>query len=145
MNIPQEILNGEYTSPILAKILRVPLRKVTSMLERGYIVSTIQDAAGHGSKRLFSFDDVLRAFIIHNLESFGLSVEKLRYVSSLLSEPGQLDLPFLLFDEYGDRCPVGDSPTMRVPLEKMRGRVVLRIYGRDPPGYAHEHIQFRSE
>jgi hypothetical protein len=149
MNIPDYILNGEYTTPIVAKVLDVPLRKVISMLERGYIHASIQEADGHGSKRLFSFEDVVRAFIIHRLESFGLSVVKLRFVSSILANPDQLALPFLLFDNHESWCPVGDtreaseahimgflqyptfsddpSPALWIPIDQMREFVVFRI------------------
>ena len=149
MYIPDYILLREYTTPIVAKVLDVPLRKVISMLERGYLHASIQEADGHGSKRLFSFDDVVRAFIIHRLESFGLSVVRLRFVSNILADPDQLALPFLLFKDHKSWCPVGDTreateahimgylqyppdrddpgPALWVPIDQMRDSVVWRI------------------
>ena len=120
-------MKSEYTSRIVAKVLRVPLRKVTSMIERGYIVSSIRDAAGHGSKRLFSFDDVLRAFVIHNLESLGLSVEKLRFVAGVISNSDELALPLLKFFTSAN----DPTPILWVPLKSMRDCVVSRILALD--------------
>jgi len=148
LKIPLSILEGEYTTPHIAKVLKEPLRKVISMLERGYFKASIQEADGHGSKRVFSFADIFRAFVIHQLMDFGLSVPKLRFVASIL-DSDEINQPYLLFDKHESWCPVGDtqeatwahisgflsyptfsddpSPALWIPLNSMRDCVAVRI------------------
>lgn len=68
----------EFTTPEVAKLLKVPQRKVLSMHERGYIRASIEEAHGHGSRRLYSFSDLVKAMAILMLEQFGMSVAVLR-------------------------------------------------------------------
>ena len=104
----KDILSREFTTPELARILGVSTRKVISMLERGYFEPSIQDADGHASKRLYSFNDVVRAYIIHQCLEFGLSVDKGRVITTLLKNC--LDEPFFMINKYGEPCVTSDDP-----------------------------------
>ena len=104
----KDILSREYTTPDLARILGVSTRKVISMLERGYFEPSIKDADGHASRRLYSFDDVVRAYIIHQCLEFGLSVDKGRVITTLLKN--YLDEPFFMINKYGEPCVTSDDP-----------------------------------
>ncbi len=99
----QKVIERNYTTPEIAAILGVRMRKVISMLERGYFKPSIQEANGHASRRLFSFDDVARAYIILELSKFGLSVEYTREMSIYLQ--GLLREPYLMIDKHGTICP----------------------------------------
>lgn len=112
------IVNREYTTPEIAKTLGEPMRKVLSMLERGYFKASIQEADGHHSKRLFNFWDVLRAYIIHEMVQFGVSVNKLRYVSTMLNYKEVIDGDYFVFDRYTDfPIPFTKKETIRFIFE----------------------------
>ena len=57
---PQNPENDHYTSPQAAQVLGMPLRKFLAFVERGYVTPSVQDAQGHGTKRLWSFLDLVR-------------------------------------------------------------------------------------
>tara|TARA_R110000787_G_scaffold66078_4_gene148580 strand:- start:11 stop:253 length:243 start_codon:yes stop_codon:yes gene_type:complete len=71
-----------YTTEGVAKTVGVNLRKVISMVERGYVAPSIQDAKGHGSKRLWAFSDIKKIIIVLFLEEVGL---KPHAIKSLLN------------------------------------------------------------
>ena len=106
-----ERVHHDYTTPELAKVLGVTTRKIRSMLERGYFKASIQEASGHSSRRLFSFFDVLRAYITFELLSFNISisVDAMRRLSILIDDT-MLSEPFLLINKYGDPCVTSDDP-----------------------------------
>ena len=76
----EDILSRQYTTPEIAKLLDITVHKVISFMDRGYLQPSVQNAAGHGSKRLFSFGDVLKCVIIKNLLDTGLSVSAIRAI-----------------------------------------------------------------
>lgn len=75
------IENRTYTTSEIAAIIGKTIHKTISYINRGYIKPSIQDASGHGSKRLWSYLDVVRMCLIERLEDLGVSVAKLRKVS----------------------------------------------------------------
>jgi DNA-binding transcriptional MerR regulator len=60
-------MTDTYTTAQVAEVVQIPLRKVISFVERGYIEPSIQDAAGHGSKRLWNYNDLIRCAVIAQL------------------------------------------------------------------------------
>jgi len=119
-----EIEARHYTTPELAKLLNVPLRKALSYLERGYIRASVQEADGHGSRRLFTFDDVLKAKVIQYCEKMGLAVPMLRKISGKVvvkSERGSLTVK--VFDVYpgGEVSPLDFDPDELEYLGAMTG------------------------
>lgn len=138
------IVDREYTTPEIAKTLGVTTRKVLSMMERGYFKASIQEASGHHSKRLFNFWDVLRAYIIHEVLQFGLSVEKLRFIGSMLRDEKTIHGDHLAIDRYNERPFQGTEkdvttfifedpsfnepgPKMYIPLREMRVALYIKL------------------
>jgi len=74
-----------FTTAQVAEILFLPLRKVITFEERGYVTPSVQGAAGHGSKRLWSYLDLVRCSVIKSLLN-GLSVSYLRVLSGWLRD-----------------------------------------------------------
>ena len=103
----KEIKSREYTTPDIAKILGTSTRKIISMLERGYFKPSIRPADGHASRRLYSFDDVIRAYVTMELLEFGVSVEHMRSISLLLQH--FLVAPFIMINKHGDICETSDG------------------------------------
>jgi len=77
----EEVGRKTFTTPKVARIAGLPIRKVLSYHERGYIRASIQEASGHGSKRLYSFADVVKIKAIQVFQELGLSVDMLRAIS----------------------------------------------------------------
>lgn len=74
-----------FTTAQVASIIRVPLRKVISFVERDYVAPSVQDAAGHGSKRLWNYNDLIRCeAIVFLLDQ--LSVDYIRCIAADLAK-----------------------------------------------------------
>ncbi len=67
LHFKMNYLSKAYTTTELSTLLNLPVRKVITFEERGYIYPSIERAAGHGSKRLWSFEDVARCFMLKDL------------------------------------------------------------------------------
>ena len=100
---------SEYTTPQVAKILEIPQRKILSYIERRYITASIQDADGHGSRRLWALWDLDKTHLIRKCENLGVSVRGLRILSSTLVPPFWPNIllkvkecPYLVMNEHGD-------------------------------------------
>jgi len=66
------------STPSLGRILGVSTRKIISYIERGYLEPSVQDANGHGSKRIWNLDDVMQATVAQFLLDFGFTTERTR-------------------------------------------------------------------
>ena len=73
------------TTPQMAERLNVPMRKVESWIERGYLQEPTIPANGHGSRRLWSIKDFDKAKLLPGLETI-LSVAAIRKILPVLSE-----------------------------------------------------------
>ncbi len=54
----------QYSTDDVAKIIGLPRRKLLAFVERGYVRASIQEASGHGSRRLWSHNDVIRCAVV---------------------------------------------------------------------------------
>ena len=72
---------GPFTTPQIAEVIEVPQRKMLSFIERGYVSPSVQEASGHGSKRLWSYEDLIRCAVIKFLSN-QFSVDSIRMWSS---------------------------------------------------------------
>ena len=77
--------NRTFTTAQVAEILHLPLRKVITFEDRGYVMASVQGADGHGSKRLWSYLDLVRCSVIRSLLN-GMSVSYLRVLSEWLRD-----------------------------------------------------------
>jgi DNA-binding transcriptional MerR regulator len=117
----------EYKTPELAKILKIPMRKILSYIERGYVNPTILDAAGHGSTRLWAFTDLHKIHMIRRCENLGLSVDLMRRLGKILSPPFWPDalvgnIRWLAMDEGGTAHPLY---TLEEQAQFMHGAFVV--------------------
>ena len=74
------------TTSQIANIMDMPLRKIISYTERGYIEASVLGPSGYGSRRLWSLTDLKKVEIIRKCEKFGLSPRFLRRLCSLLTK-----------------------------------------------------------
>jgi DNA-binding transcriptional MerR regulator len=73
-----EMEDGGWTTSRLAETVGLPERKILSFIERGYIKPSVLDAAGPGSRRLWSFQDIVKAYTAKLLIEAGQSVQQVR-------------------------------------------------------------------
>jgi|TARA_B110000495_G_C23005401_1_gene593881 hypothetical protein len=98
--------SDEYTTPQVADIIGVPQRKILSYIERGYVEPSIQSAAGHGSKRLWSRLDIVRCAAIKLLLSF-CSVDAVRQVVDFIKDDRMVGI-----DQVWNVVLINDKPTV---------------------------------
>ena len=67
-----------YNSKEASRIAGVSLRQIQYWDERGFIRPSVKAARGRGSKRLYSFDDLLCLKVMKDLTYRGLSLQKVR-------------------------------------------------------------------
>jgi DNA-binding transcriptional MerR regulator len=79
-----------YRGPQACKIVGITYRQLDYWTRTGLIVPSIQEAAGSGTQRLFSFNDLLQLKVIKSLTDAGASLQKVRqainYVRDHLSD-----------------------------------------------------------
>jgi DNA-binding transcriptional MerR regulator len=67
-----------YNSKEASRIAGVSLRQIQYWDERGFIRPSVRTAHGRGSKRLYSFHDLLCLKVMKDLTDHGLSLQKVR-------------------------------------------------------------------
>ena len=136
-----------YTSTQVAEIIGLSKRRLLSWIERGFVSPSIQDAEGRGSKRLWSYSDLIRCAVVKIL-SGTLSVDTLRLVEYVLRDekrltPDQIltipvadwDNPKMLIlpvatvdnDRYGPSLPLQTPLVIQVFMDKVHFWVKERV------------------
>ena len=67
-----------YNSKMASRIVGVSLRQIQYWDEQGFIRPSVQPAEGRGTKRLYSFHDLMCLKVMKDLTGRGLSVRKVR-------------------------------------------------------------------
>ncbi|MEL4165091.1 MerR family transcriptional regulator [Corynebacterium bovis] len=81
-----------YNAPTVAQIARITYRQLDYWTRTGLITASITPAAGSGTRRLYSFRDVLIIKIIASLLETGLSLKAVRTALNTLTDLGVDDL-----------------------------------------------------
>ena len=89
-----------YTTAQVAEAVGVPLRKVISYVERGFVSPSIRDALGHGSKREWSYSDVVRCAVVTFLQD-QVTVDFLRDLATYMEDDRVISDDFLWLVHYG--------------------------------------------
>jgi DNA-binding transcriptional MerR regulator len=67
-----------YDSKMASRIVGVSLRQIQYWDERGFVRPSVKPAQGRGTKRLYSFHDLLCLKVIKDLTHHGISLQKIR-------------------------------------------------------------------
>ena len=67
-----------FNSKMVSRIVGVSLRQIQYWDERGFIRPSVRLAEGRGSKRLYSFSDLIQLKVVKDLTKRGLSLRKVR-------------------------------------------------------------------
>lgn len=67
-----------FDSKMVSRIVGVSLRQIQYWDERGFIRPSVKLAEGRGTKRLYSFSDLIQLRVVKDLTDHGLSLQKIR-------------------------------------------------------------------
>lgn len=67
-----------FSSKAVSRIVGVTLRQIQYWDEQGFIRPSVKLAGGRGTKRLYSFSDLIQVKVIKDLTERGLSLHKIR-------------------------------------------------------------------
>lgn len=82
-----------YRAPTVCNLVGITYRQLDYWARTGLIVPSIQEAAGSGSQRLYSFTDVVQLKVIKRLRDAGMSLPKIRSAMEALSSQLGSDTP----------------------------------------------------
>jgi len=71
-------LNNSFNSKMVSKIIGIPTRVIDYWDRTNFIKPSINEAAGYGSMRLYSFTDLIQFKVAKFLRDQGLSLQKIR-------------------------------------------------------------------
>jgi DNA-binding transcriptional MerR regulator len=74
----QDIANRIYSTEEVAKLSGFSVRQISYWVKQGIITPSIQQAHGSGSRRRYSFDDLLQLRFVRQLMNHGWSIQKIR-------------------------------------------------------------------
>jgi len=67
-----------FNSKMVSRIVGVSLRQIQYWDEQGFIQPSVRLAEGRGTKRLYSFSDLVQLKVVKDLTDYGLSLQKIR-------------------------------------------------------------------
>jgi DNA-binding transcriptional MerR regulator len=67
-----------YNSKLASRIVGVTLRQIQYWDERGFVQPSVKPAHGRGTKRLYSFHDLICLKVVKDLTHHGFSLQKIR-------------------------------------------------------------------
>ena len=76
-----------YNSKLASRIVGVSLRQIQYWDEQGFIRPSVKLAGGRGTKRLYSFHDLVCLRVVKDLADRGLSLQKIRLCLRALRDP----------------------------------------------------------
>jgi DNA-binding transcriptional MerR regulator len=67
-----------YNSKTASRIVGVSLRQIQYWDERGFVRPSVKLAGGRGTKRLYSFHDLISLKVVKDLTDYGMSLDRVR-------------------------------------------------------------------
>ena len=118
-----------FDSKTVSRIVGVSLRQIQYWDEQGFIRPSVKTAGGRGTKRLYSFSDLVQLKVVKDLGEYGLSLQKIRRClrhlrNSFPGEPQPLQTLRYLTD--GDKLFVLTSDRKKI-LETMDRQFVFSL------------------
>ena len=118
-----------FDSKTVSRIVGVSLRQIQYWDEQGFIRPSVKTAGGRGTKRLYSFSDLVQLKVVKDLAGHGLSLQKIRRClrhlrDSFPGEPQPLQTLRYLTD--GDKLFVLTSDRKKI-LEAMDRQFVFSL------------------
>ena len=92
-------MNKLYTTSDITRDLNISLRKIINWVGRGLIVPMV-DASGAGSRRQYSYTNLLEFGLVENLFDMGLGIHLIKKILKDLRRDDNLDAWAENFDDY---------------------------------------------
>jgi DNA-binding transcriptional MerR regulator len=83
-----EAVKYYYRSKEVCKIIGLSYRQLDYYDRTDFVKPSINNGAGYGSRRMYSFDDLLKLKVIKKLLEAGVSLQKIRKAKKYLEENG---------------------------------------------------------
>lgn len=118
-----------FNSKTVSRIVGVSLRQIQYWDERGFIRPSVKTAGGRGTKRLYSFSDLVQLKVVKDLAGHGLTLQKIRRCLRHLRDsfPGATQpLQTLRYLTDGDKLFVITSDRNKI-LEVMERQFVFSL------------------
>jgi DNA-binding transcriptional MerR regulator len=118
-----------YDSKMASRIVGVSLRQIQYWDERGFVRPSVKAAQGRGTKRLYSFHDLVCLKVVKDLTYHGFSLQKVRRCLRPLkqySAQGEEPLGSLRYVTDGEKLFVITSDRKKI-LDAMEGHFVLSL------------------
>ncbi len=98
--LDQDMTSQVYTTAEIAHMSGFSVRQLGYWAQRGIIIPSVQQACGSGTRRLYSFDDLLQLRFVRQLMNHGWSLQKIREaitrLRSVMEDPDSLQKAVLV-------------------------------------------------
>jgi DNA-binding transcriptional MerR regulator len=84
--LDHDIATHTYTTAQIAELSGFSVRQIGYWARQGIIIPSIQQAYGSGTRRLYSFDDLLQLRFVRQLMNHGWSLQKIREAIAILRD-----------------------------------------------------------
>jgi DNA-binding transcriptional MerR regulator len=100
----QDTVNRIYSTEEVAKLSGFTMRQIGYWVKQGIITPSIQQAHGSGTRRRYSFDDLLQLRFVRQLMNHGWSMQKIREaitkLRDIMGEPNSLQKAVLVHGSH---------------------------------------------
>jgi DNA-binding transcriptional MerR regulator len=118
-----------YDSKMASRIVGVSLRQIQYWDERGFVRPSVKPAQGRGTKRLYSFHDLVCLKVVKDLAYHGISLQKIRRCLQPLKQytaKAELPLDSVKYVTDGEKLFVITSDRKKI-LDAMERHFVLSL------------------
>ena len=118
-----------YDSKMASRIVGVSLRQIQYWDERGFVRPSVKPAQGRGTKRLYSFHDLVCLKVVKDLTYHGISLQKIRRCLQPLKQytaKAELPLDSVKYVTDGEKLFVITSDRKKI-LDAMERHFVLSL------------------
>lgn len=116
-----------FGSTIVLKLTGVTYRQLDHWARTGLVGSSIRQAAGHGSRRVYSFEDLVALRVVARLLDAGVSLQAVRRAVQYLRRQTDRPLSTLALAAKGNRIFILTGNPARIIEATSQGQVVIAI------------------
>jgi len=116
-----------FGSTIVLKLTGVTYRQLDHWARTGLVGSSIRQAAGHGSRRVYSFEDLVALRVVARLLDAGVSLQAVRRAVEYLKQHTERPLSTLALAAKGNRVFLLTGNPAKIIEATAQGQVVIAI------------------
>ncbi|MBK9516169.1 MAG: MerR family transcriptional regulator [Anaeromyxobacter sp.] len=116
-----------YGARAVLQLIGISYRQLDHWARTGLVRSSVRQATGRGSRRVYSFQDLVALRVVGQLREAGVSVQTIRKAVAFLKRHGEQPLSMLNLVGHGRKVfTLTDDPTKLIEASE-NGQVVLSI------------------